>query len=173
MVHLKNKMLIRLELHRSWHLVWLALLVHLGAFLCLAIVELAWPIKLLFSTAIVWSLFRTLSEHAFRRSRSAITTLSWTAEGVWIVWTRDGRTIHLAEGSARNGQRTGISGMWRRFRTHDDVRRYVHSCLVVLHFDTRARFGMAVMGKAVVLQAGMVNDVDAFRRLRIRLRFLY
>ncbi|MBT8420853.1 MAG: hypothetical protein KJO08_08345 [Gammaproteobacteria bacterium] len=145
---------IRLSLRPSWYLASFFFTAHGGAFVCLIAIEQAWPIKLLFGVAILSSLFLTLCEHAFRCSRTAVTTLAWTEEGVWKLWSRDGRIISLSE---KQDSLLRASG----------VRIYVHPYLVVLHFGTEKGFG-----RSVVLHPGMVDDMAAFRRLRIRLRFL-
>nr|VFJ49796.1 MAG: hypothetical protein BECKFM1743C_GA0114222_100766 [Candidatus Kentron sp. FM]VFJ55351.1 MAG: hypothetical protein BECKFM1743A_GA0114220_101476 [Candidatus Kentron sp. FM]VFK08626.1 MAG: hypothetical protein BECKFM1743B_GA0114221_100767 [Candidatus Kentron sp. FM] len=171
-----NPQPIRLRLRQSRHLALLLLLAHVGAVPCLMAMEWAWPVKLFMGAAILSSLILTLREHAFRRSRSAIITLSWTEEGIWRFWTRDGRMIAISETESAGNLSPGGQGRngpakWGRRRRHR-VRAYVHPYLVVLHLDGPERFGNFLTGKSIVLHPGMVDDADAFRRLRIRLRFL-
>nr|VFJ50686.1 MAG: hypothetical protein BECKFW1821A_GA0114235_102821 [Candidatus Kentron sp. FW] len=141
---------IRLVLHGSRYLALLLLLTHGGAIVCLIAIELALTTKLIIGIAIVVSMFFSACEHAFRCSRSSVTTLLWTTEGVWQLWTRGGQII--------NGDLKPVWGL------RSSV--YVHPYLVVLNFNTGKRFS-----KPIVLIPDMVDDADAFRRLRIRLRF--
>nr|VFK36669.1 MAG: hypothetical protein BECKSD772F_GA0070984_10048 [Candidatus Kentron sp. SD]VFK40188.1 MAG: hypothetical protein BECKSD772E_GA0070983_10058 [Candidatus Kentron sp. SD] len=141
---------IRITLHRSWYLASLLFFAHVGALGCLVVVELALSVKLIVGAIVVFNMFFSTCEHAFRCSRSSIITLLWTAEGVWQLWTRGGQVISV-----------DLEPVWGLRPTI-----YVHSYLVVLNFNTGRR-----LGKQVVLLPDMVDDTDAFRRLRIRLRF--
>lgn len=141
---------IRLALHRSPYLALLFFLVHGGALGCLVVVELALSMKFMIGIAIIFSMFSSICGHALRCSRSCVVTLLWTPEGVWQLWTRGGSVI---TGNLEPGW-----GLWST--------GYVHPYLVVLNFDIGRRFA-----KPVVLTPDMVDDADALRRLRIRLRF--
>nr|VFK38835.1 MAG: hypothetical protein BECKTC1821E_GA0114239_100313 [Candidatus Kentron sp. TC] len=141
---------IRLALHRSPYLASLLFIAHGGALGCLVAVELRLSVKLIVGIAIMSGMSFSICEHALRCSRSCVVTLLWSAEGVWQLWTRGGSVI---TGNLEPG--------WSLWSTV-----YVHPNLVVLNFDTGRRFR-----KPVVLTPDMVDDADAFRRLRIRLRF--
>nr|VFJ87488.1 MAG: hypothetical protein BECKLFY1418B_GA0070995_10077 [Candidatus Kentron sp. LFY]VFJ90632.1 MAG: hypothetical protein BECKLFY1418A_GA0070994_101237 [Candidatus Kentron sp. LFY]VFK22311.1 MAG: hypothetical protein BECKLFY1418C_GA0070996_11154 [Candidatus Kentron sp. LFY] len=141
---------IRLTLQRSPYSTLLVFLAHGGAAGCLIIVELALSTKLIVGGAITFSMFFSACEHTLRCSRSSITTLLWTAEGAWQLWTRGGQVI--------SGDLEPTWGPWPSV--------YVHPYLVVLNFNTGKR-----LAKPVVLTPDMVTDADAFRRLRIRLCF--
>lgn len=156
---------IRIELHASPHLALFLVVAHAGALFSSIAIELIWTIKLSIAIAILWSLFHTLCQHAFRCSRSAITTLVWTDEGVWKLWTRDGRLIPVPEKWPGEKRIPGKRGFPHRA---PDVRIYVHPRLVVLHFGVQKR-----LGRSVILHPGMVDDVDVLRRLRVRLRFSF
>lgn len=140
---------IQLTLHRSRYLVWLFSFSHGGAVICLSMVESTLSTKLIVGVAIMASAFFCLCEHALRCSRNSITTLLWTAEDVWQLWTRGGQIIiaDLKPGKLRSTV-------------------YIQPYLVVLHFHTGKRFG-----KSLVLVPDMMDDANGFRRLRIRLRF--
>nr|VFK50511.1 MAG: hypothetical protein BECKTUN1418E_GA0071001_100347 [Candidatus Kentron sp. TUN]VFK51753.1 MAG: hypothetical protein BECKTUN1418F_GA0071002_100347 [Candidatus Kentron sp. TUN] len=141
---------IRLSLHRSRYLALLLILAYGGAIVCLIATELAPPIKLIIGAAIIFNMFSDTCKYIFRCSRSSITTLLWTTEGVWQLSTRGGQIL--------NGN---LDPTWGLRPTV-----YVHPYLVVLNVNTGKGFA-----KPVVLIPDMVDDADAFRRLRIRLRF--
>ncbi|VFN01871.1 MAG: hypothetical protein BECKG1743D_GA0114223_108522 [Candidatus Kentron sp. G] len=152
-----NPQPIRLRLRQSRHLALLLLFTHAGAVPCLMAMEWAWPVKLFMGAAILSSLILTLREHAFRRSRSAITMLSWTEEGIWRFWTRDGRMIAISETESAGDLSPGGQGpdgpTSRGLRRRRRVRAYVHPHLVVLHLNGPERFGNFLVGKGCNLSS--------------------
>ena len=101
------------------------------------------------AVVVLGSLAYTECAHGARCLPSSVTTLLWTGDGMWEIGTRDGELLQ-ADLAPNGGIRPAV---------------YVHPALVVLNFRTGGRFG-----KAVVLLPDMV-DSEAFRRLRVRLRF--
>jgi len=85
---------IRLTPGNSKQLIFLLVFAHAGALICLICIQLAWPIRILLGIAVIFGLFLSLCQHGLHCWHSSITTLLWTAEGVWQLGMRDGSTVN-------------------------------------------------------------------------------
>ncbi len=134
---------LNLELGRSRVLAALLMLAHSGALALLALLPLAWWVRMLLAGALLCSLWLTLNRHALRRGKRAITRLLWESDESWLLQGADGkeRRARLKPGS------------------------YVSPRLVILNFDAGRR------PCSVVLLPDAV-EAESLRKLRLRLQTL-
>lgn len=134
---------LRLELHRSWWLAALLLLMHSGALLIVVLVPLPLWAKGLLGTIVIASATTSLNTHALRRGKHAMVCVIWDGTQQWTLRTAAGEefTARLLPGS------------------------YVAASLVILNFALKGRWRR----RSVVILPDAL-DANSFRQLRVYLR---
>jgi hypothetical protein len=120
------------------------LAVHLGALALVAVVPLPWPLRLALWLALGWSLYRSLTTHAWRSGPLAISAIGLDGEG---------------QASAR----LAGSGIWQPARI---TSRFVHPWLTLMSLRLEGRrwpVNLAIAVDAV--------EPEPFRRWRVALKF--
>jgi len=132
-----------LKINVSHFLTGILLFVHVGGMVLVAIIPLAWAVRLGLWALLGWSLYRALRLHAWRDAASALVAVELDHEGATAVRFAGSETWHDARITA-----------W-----------FVHPWLTLVSLRVEGRkipVGLAVAADAV--------EPEAFRRWRVRLK---
>ena len=134
---------VHLNLRSSRRLMQAALIICLGAFICLMLAGIPWYVKCAGGVAIMLSLIHVAALHLLRAHPAAVCRFAWTGDAGWHIWTRGGDCLEA----------------------NLCLPCYVQPWLAILRF--RHRSGRCT---SVALITPDNADEHAFRRLRILLR---